>query len=119
MPLLVLSMEVFVVDLTALPHLPQDLQPPLSETPQRAGVAFAFGSVRLIIRRRPIAELATAVSPQVHDVPQTTVAVPANLRPPNLPAFKTDRRCARQALQALHGEQLAPLTTDFREQPRR
>src|SRR5262245_14580022 len=94
-------MNRFVVGLSALPHLPQDLQPALAQTAQRTGVAFAFGSLGLVIRLGPGAELSTAVAPQVNGMAQVPVAVPPDFGPPDLPADKTHRRRPGHALQAL------------------
>jgi hypothetical protein len=117
--LLVQGMAGFVVAGAALPHLPQDLQPPLAQAAQRAGVALALFPLRQVIRLRPRAHLAAAIAPQMHRVAQVPVAVPPDARLPDLPALKTHRRRPRHALQRLRLGILPAIGADLGEQPRR
>jgi hypothetical protein len=55
--LLVQGVPGFVVGLPALPHLPEDLQPPLPQSAQRAGVALAFLALPPVVGPGPGAEL--------------------------------------------------------------
>ena len=64
------------------PHLPQDFQPPLGQTTQRAGMALARLPLGRVIGGRPRAGLPTAVGPEMDGVPQMPVAVPPDFHPP-------------------------------------
>src|SRR5580765_6611832 len=101
MSLLVESVKVFVVRLTTLPHLPQDLEPALAQTAQRAGMALAFVWLRPVIGRGPRAELAAAIAPGMDRVAQVAVAMPADLGFVDLSALKTHRGRPRHAWQRL------------------
>ncbi len=54
---LILLMQLRVVRLFRLPHLPEDFQPALAETTQSTGMALAFVTVGAIISLRPDAGL--------------------------------------------------------------
>jgi hypothetical protein len=48
---LIARVKVRVIQGARLPHLPDDFQPALTQSPQRAGMAFAFGATVSCIAR--------------------------------------------------------------------
>lgn len=97
---LVLLMKVGVVRTVGLDHLPNNFQPALAQTAQRAGVAFAFGPFVLIVNGRPTTLTAAAVGPQMHYATQVFVAIAAHPGLIDLPGLVTHRRGARKALES-------------------
>ena len=60
---LIARVQVRIVRRAGLPHLPNDLQPPLAQSAQRAGVTFSFGPQGGVIRPGPRTEVAAQVGP--------------------------------------------------------
>src|SRR5262245_56780712 len=117
--LLVEGVKRFVVRLAAVPYLPEDLQPALTQTTQRAGMAFAFLPLRLVVSLCPGTKLPTAITPQMHRVAQVTVTMPADFSASGLPADITDGRGSCQALQRLGVGIFRAMGTDLAQQSRR
>lgn len=60
---LVAGVKRFVIAGARLPHFPEDFEPALAETAQRAGVALAFGAMGLVVGLCPRAGLAAVIGP--------------------------------------------------------
>ena len=88
---LVLLVPGFVVRLPVGPKPPEDLQPPLAQAAQRAGVVVALLAFAGVIRPGPRAFFSAVVGPQMHRVAQHHVARPADARSVDLPALVADR----------------------------
>ena len=108
-----MSQLVFLVKFGAvagsiLPHPPKDFQPFLTQATQSECVAFAFGSMGMVVRLSPGTLASTQVGPKVYGCPQETVASLTHAGFLNLTTLKTHRGCSGLALQTLSvGKSLA------------
>ena len=71
---LITRMELFIVGLFCLPHLPEDLQPPLPQAPQSASMALSFTTFLFVLDLSPGALRPAEIRPQVHGGTQMFVA---------------------------------------------
>ena len=98
---LVAGVQIGIVGLTGLDHLPEDFQEPLAQAAQGAVVAFAFRPFLFVINFGPRADPHTALGPQMDGMAQHFVALVADADPVDLAGLETDRGRAGDALQGL------------------
>ena len=113
MLLLIAGMEIGVVGLAGLDHLPKDFQQSLAQTAQGASVAFAFRTLLPIVNFGPRANPHTALGPKMDGMAQDLVALVTDADPVNLAGLETDRRRAGNALQGLGILKAPGITADF------
>lgn len=68
MLLLVAGVQIGVVRLARLEHLPEDLQQALTQATQGAGVAFAFGPLLSVVNLGPGRDPQAALGPEMDGV---------------------------------------------------
>jgi len=94
-------MKLRIVPFARLPHLPEDLEPTLAQTAERAGVALTFLAFLVVVCIRPRTCAPAQVGLQVNRVPQNLVAGPSKANLLELPALIAHRSGAGMALQRL------------------
>lgn len=112
-------MEVGIVELVRAQHLPDDLEPALPQTAQRASVTFTFSAFLLVIHGRPRTGLATAVGPEMDDGAKVFVTMLAQKGFVNLARLKADRSRARDALEGFVIREAFWIDGQFGQQARR
>src|SRR5262249_26022631 len=111
--------EVRVVFGPGLPHLPEDLQPSLSQTAQGAGMTLAFVPVGLIVLLSPGHLAPAEIDPQMDGGAQMFVALPTQEDLEDLTGLEANGSGSGQALQTLRIFKDAPIATQLAQQPRR
>src|ERR1044071_467954 len=109
---------VFVVSLPVLPEPPEDFEPALAQTAQRAGMTVALGTLVLVVSGRPVAGQPAAVGPQMDRGPQPFVAGPAQAALRDLAALIADRADARLTHQRVGVGIFLAYAPDFAQEPR-
>lgn len=110
---LVAGVKRFVIAGARLPHFPEDFEPALAETAQRAGVALAFGAMGLVVGLCPRAGLAAVIGPLMDGAAQGEVAAIAQTVAQDLTRLDGDGRGAGMTLQALRPGEAIPLVSDL------
>src|SRR5258708_14731949 len=113
MLLLVASVQVSIVGVAGLKHLPKYLQQPLAQAAQCASMAFAFSPFLPVVNFGPGANPHTALGPKMDCVAQDLVALIANADPMDLTGLKTDRGRAGDALQTFRVLDPPLMSPDF------
>lgn len=113
---LVLHVQVCVVAGVCLPHLPDDLDPPLAQAAQGLGVAFAFLSQGVVVGLGPYAVLGALVREEVHRVTQAAVACATDVGLFDFAALKAHGGGACDALQSLCIVVEGAVAADFAQQ---
>ena len=115
---LVAGVQIGVIGLAGLEHLPKDFQEALSHTPQRARMTFAFGALLSVVNFGPRTNSQATLGPQMDGVAQNLIARAANMNPVNLAGLETDWSGAGDALQGLGVLKAIGVAADFAQQPR-
>ena len=116
MPGLVLGVQSLVIRRARLPHLPEDLQPALTQASQRTGMALAFGAMGPVVGLRPHATFAAEVGPLVDRAAQNQIAGMTQPMFANLPGLDGHGRGAGMALETLWVCKTLALIADLREE---
>ena len=98
---LIACVELGVIAGAGLPHLPKDLEPPLSEATQSACVTPAALAQLLVVYGSPDARLPAQVCPEMNGMPKRLIAMPPNFDCSDLTRLEAHRRGSRDALKAL------------------
>ena len=97
---LIAGMEVGVISRMALPHFPENLQPPLAEASQSACVALSALTDLIVVDGGPWTRAPAEVGPQMHGVSQGLVAVASDKHLVDLAGLVADGGGPGQALEA-------------------
>jgi hypothetical protein len=75
---LVLLMQVGIIRLFCLPHLPEDFEPALAQAAQSTGVTLASLAMSAVISLRPQAILAAQINPKMDGLTKVEIARATN-----------------------------------------
>jgi hypothetical protein len=115
---LVAGVQIGVVGLAGLDHLPKDFEQPLAETTQGAGMTFAFGAFLSVVNLGPGADPQTALGPEMDGMAQNLVTLVTDADAVNLAGLETDRSRSGDALQGLGVLEAIGVAADFAQQAR-
>lgn len=110
---LVAGVKLWVVGSAGLPHLPKDLQPPLSKATQSACVTPAALAQLLVVYGSPSARLPAQICPKVNRVPQRLIAMPPDFDGSDLTGLEAHRGGSRYALKAFRIPKTRPVGADL------
>ena len=110
---LVSGVQIGIVGLAGLYHLPKDFQEPLSQTTQGASVAFALGTLLPVVDLGPGTSFEATTGPEMDGVAQDLVALVADSDAVDLAGLKTDGSRSSDTLQCLGVLEAIDRAADF------